>query len=58
MKAFLRFLLGEPLGQPADGRAVGLGLAAALRKHHSADDAERHLRRWAAEHVTRRTRRS
>ncbi|MEU8248294.1 hypothetical protein [Nonomuraea sp. NPDC048916] len=58
MKAFVRFLLGDPLGHPADGRAIGLGLSAALRKHHSADDAEHHLRRWAAEQDVRKAPRS
>ncbi|MFC6410180.1 hypothetical protein [Planobispora longispora] len=28
---------------------IGIGLATALRRYGSADDAERHLRRWAAE---------
>ncbi|GAA3445311.1 hypothetical protein Pve01_58320 [Planomonospora venezuelensis] len=52
MKAFLdrlRFLAGRPAGAPADGRMIGLGLATALRRHNSADGAEHHLRRWAAE---------
>lgn len=48
MRAFLRFLTGEPAGQGADGRSFGLGLGTALRKHYSADDAERYLRQWAA----------
>ncbi|WP_158088719.1 hypothetical protein [Thermoactinospora rubra] len=48
MKAFFRFLCGDPAGSPADGRGVGLGLTAALRKHWSADEADRYLRRWAA----------
>ncbi|MET8865878.1 hypothetical protein ABZW11_23320 [Nonomuraea sp. NPDC004580] len=47
MKAFFRFLLGDPLGQAADGRAVGVGLSAALKKHYSAEDADRHLREWS-----------
>ncbi|MFG1696312.1 hypothetical protein [Nonomuraea sp. NPDC049309] len=47
MKAFFRFLLSDPPGQAADGRAVGIGLSAALRKHYSADDADRHLREWS-----------
>ncbi|GAA3140479.1 hypothetical protein AB0K18_19115 [Nonomuraea sp. NPDC049421] len=47
MKAFFRFLLGDPLGQAADGRAIGVGLSAALKKHYSADDADRHLREWS-----------
>lgn len=55
MKAFIRFLLGDPHGQPADGRALGAGLSSALRKHYSADDAERHLRQWAAEHDVNKT---
>ncbi|MDA0635105.1 hypothetical protein OUY22_16925 [Nonomuraea sp. MCN248] len=46
-KRLARFLRGEPLGQPADGRLIGIGLAAALRKQRSADDAERFLTRWA-----------
>ncbi|MEV0596118.1 hypothetical protein [Nonomuraea cavernae] len=58
MKAFVRFLLGDPLGQPADGRAIGLGLSVALRKHYSADDAESHLRRWAVDQEVRKTPRS
>ncbi|MGN9837893.1 hypothetical protein ACTMTI_07215 [Nonomuraea sp. H19] len=55
MKAFFRFLLGDPLGQSADGRAIGVGLSAALKKHYSADDAERYLRQWASEHDVRKT---
>lgn len=47
-KTLARFLLGDPLGQPADGRAIGVGLAAAMRKQHSADQAERYLTQWAA----------
>ncbi|WP_043627466.1 hypothetical protein [Nonomuraea candida] len=54
MKAFFRFLLGDPLGQAADGRAIGVGLSAALRKHYSADDADRYLRQWRAEHDVRK----
>ncbi|MFB9720117.1 hypothetical protein ACFFRU_15440 [Planobispora longispora] len=52
MKALLdrlRFLTSRPAGAPADGRMIGIGLATALRRYGSADDAERHLRRWAAE---------
>ncbi|MEV4100214.1 hypothetical protein AB0J42_08115 [Nonomuraea sp. NPDC049649] len=49
MKRFARFLLGDPLGQPADGRMIGIGLAAALRKQHSADAAEQYLTRWAGQ---------
>ncbi len=48
MRAFLRFLLTEPVGSPSDGRAIGLGLSTALRRQGSADDAERYLRLWAA----------
>lgn len=48
MKAFIRFLLGDPLGQAADGRAIGLGLSTALKKYYSADDADLFLREWAA----------
>ncbi|WP_171074199.1 hypothetical protein [Nonomuraea basaltis] len=55
MKAFFRFLLGDPLGQAGDGRAIGVGLSAALKKHYSADDADRYLREWAAEHDVRKT---
>ncbi|HEX4817032.1 MAG TPA: hypothetical protein VFV66_30190 [Nonomuraea sp.] len=55
MKAFIRFLLGDPAGHPADGRAIGIGLSAALKKHYSADDADRYLRQWAAEHDVDRT---
>ncbi|MFC4005781.1 hypothetical protein ACFOY2_01005 [Nonomuraea purpurea] len=53
MKALIRFLLGDPAGQAADGRSIGLGLSTALRKHYSADEAERYLRRWAAGHDVR-----
>ncbi|MCP2360674.1 hypothetical protein HD597_007694 [Nonomuraea thailandensis] len=49
MKAFWRFLLGDPLGQAADGRAIGLGLSAALRKHYSADEADHYLRQWSTQ---------
>ncbi|MEV0380233.1 hypothetical protein [Nonomuraea sp. NPDC050643] len=59
MKAFIRFLLGDPMGQAADGRAIGVGLSAALRKHYSADDADRYLRQWSpewsTEHDTRKS---
>ncbi|MBE1591487.1 hypothetical protein ACFPOI_13170 [Nonomuraea angiospora] len=48
VKAFFRFLLGDPPGQAADGRVIGLGLSTALKKHYSADEAERYLREWAA----------
>jgi hypothetical protein len=48
MKALIRFLLGDPMGQPADGAAIGIGLSAALRKHYSAEDAEHYLRQWSA----------
>ncbi|MFC5823714.1 hypothetical protein [Nonomuraea insulae] len=47
MKAFIRFLLGDPMGQPADGRAIGIGLSAALRKHYAADEADHYLHRWS-----------
>ncbi|GAA2205617.1 hypothetical protein GCM10009850_010750 [Nonomuraea monospora] len=49
VKAFWRFLLGDPLGQPADGRAIGIGLSAALKKHYSADEADRYLREWSTQ---------
>ncbi|MEV0162740.1 hypothetical protein ACGFJC_01400 [Nonomuraea fuscirosea] len=49
MKAFIRFLLGDPLGRSADGGTIGAGLSAALRKHYSAQDAEHYLRQWSAE---------
>ncbi|GAA2858159.1 hypothetical protein ABT362_13520 [Nonomuraea rubra] len=49
VKALFRFLLGDPLGQAADGRAIGVGLSAALRKQYSADDADRYLRQWSAQ---------
>ncbi|WP_166427107.1 hypothetical protein [Nonomuraea mesophila] len=55
MKAFIRFLLGDPAGHPADGRMIGLGLSTALRKHYSADDAERYLRQWTTEHDVRKS---
>ncbi|MER5649560.1 hypothetical protein [Streptosporangium sp. NPDC002524] len=51
MRAFLnrfRFLISGPAGYSADGRMMGLGLATAMRKYGSAENAERHLRRWAA----------
>ncbi|MFG6190678.1 hypothetical protein [Nonomuraea sp. JJY05] len=48
MKALIRFLLGDPPGQAADGRMIGLGLSTALNKHYSADEADRYLREWAA----------
>ena len=48
-KTLVRFLLGDPAGHPADGRTMGLGLATALRKQHSAEQAERYLGRWATE---------
>ncbi|NRQ34093.1 hypothetical protein HII36_19870 [Nonomuraea sp. NN258] len=47
MKALIRFLLGDPTGHAADGRALGVGLSSALRKHYSADEADRYLREWA-----------
>ncbi|MBF8191124.1 hypothetical protein ITP53_36535 [Nonomuraea sp. K274] len=50
MKAFIRFLLGDPAGQSADGRMIGLGLSTALKKYYSADEAEHYMNRWAAEH--------
>jgi hypothetical protein len=49
VKALWRFLRGDPLGQAADGRAIGLGLSSALRKHYSADEADRYLRQWSAQ---------
>ncbi|SEF72012.1 hypothetical protein SAMN05444920_101462 [Nonomuraea solani] len=55
MKAFFRFLLGDPMGRPADGGSIGVGLSAALRKHYSADDADRYLRAWSAEHEVRKS---
>ncbi|MEV5324804.1 hypothetical protein ACFMQL_24425 [Nonomuraea fastidiosa] len=55
MKAFFRFLLGDPPGQAADGRAIGIGLSTALRKHYSADDADRHLREWSKDIDIRRS---
>ncbi|GII58251.1 hypothetical protein Pth03_66400 [Planotetraspora thailandica] len=45
----LRKLLDEPVGHPADGRMIGLGLAAAMRKQGSADGVERYLTEWAAD---------
>ncbi|GIH28221.1 hypothetical protein Aph01nite_65310 [Acrocarpospora phusangensis] len=53
MKAFLNRLRGlrdRPRTGTADGRPIGLGLATAMRNYYSAHEAERHLRRWAAEH--------
>ncbi|MFG1702521.1 hypothetical protein ACFLIM_04945 [Nonomuraea sp. M3C6] len=55
MKALIRFLLGDPPGQSADGRVIGLGLSMALKKQYSAEDAERHLRQWATEHDVRKS---
>ncbi|WP_440099670.1 hypothetical protein [Streptosporangium sp. H16] len=55
MRAFLnrfRFLISAPAGHSADGRMMGLGLATAMRKYGSAENAERHLRRWATEQRT------
>ncbi|MGS2641770.1 hypothetical protein [Streptosporangium sp. LJ11] len=55
MRAFLnrfRFLISAPVGHSADGRMMGLGLATAMRKYGSAENAERHLRRWATEQRT------
>lgn len=48
MNALLRFLRADPVGAPADGRALGLGLSAALRKHYSAEEADRYLELWSA----------
>ncbi|WP_203977716.1 hypothetical protein [Planotetraspora silvatica] len=45
-----RALLQEPAGHPADGRMIGVGLAAAMRKHGSADGVERYLADWAGDH--------
>ncbi|TDD02573.1 hypothetical protein E1292_23090 [Nonomuraea deserti] len=55
VKALIRFLLGDPAGHSADGRMIGLGLSTALRKHYSADDAERYLRQWTAEQDVRKS---
>jgi hypothetical protein len=52
MKALLRFLLSDPPGAAGDGRSIGIGLGAALRKHYSADDAERYLLQWSTEENT------
>ncbi|HEY9524902.1 MAG TPA: hypothetical protein VIR33_16820 [Thermopolyspora sp.] len=52
LKAFLRkirFLLYQPGGYLADGRMIGLGMGTAMKSYGSAEDAERHLRRWAAD---------
>jgi xanthine dehydrogenase molybdopterin-binding subunit B len=52
MRAFLkrfRFNADRPSGFNADGRMMGLGLAMAMRKNSSADEAERHLRHWTTE---------
>ncbi|MFI6498313.1 hypothetical protein [Nonomuraea typhae] len=49
MKALLRFLRGDPLGSPGDGRSLGIGLTAALRKQHSAEAADHYLQLWADE---------
>ncbi|WP_329092132.1 MULTISPECIES: hypothetical protein [unclassified Streptosporangium] len=55
MRAFLnrfRFLTSGSAGYSADGRMMGIGLATAMRKYGSAENAERHLRRWATEQRT------
>ncbi|GAA4562441.1 hypothetical protein [Planotetraspora kaengkrachanensis] len=44
-----RALLEEPVGHPADGRMIGAGLAAAMRRQGSADDVERYLEAWAGD---------
>ncbi|WP_157248065.1 hypothetical protein [Nonomuraea typhae] len=49
MKALLSFLRGDPLGGPGDGRALGIGLTAALRKQYSAEAADHYLELWADE---------
>ncbi|MCG5220937.1 hypothetical protein [Streptosporangium sp. KLBMP 9127] len=53
LKNSLRFLIKPPLGQLADGRPLGLGLATAMAKQRElmidSSDADRHLRRWAAD---------
>ncbi|MFD2354482.1 hypothetical protein ACFSTC_42200 [Nonomuraea ferruginea] len=36
-----------PSVSPPTARPIGIGLATALRKQRSADDAERFLTRWA-----------
>ncbi|MFI7613889.1 hypothetical protein ACIBP6_21930 [Nonomuraea terrae] len=55
MKAFWRYLLGDPPGHAADGRSIGLGLSTALKKYYSADDAEDYARQWSAEHEIRKS---
>lgn len=57
VKAFWRFLTSDPPGHSADGRSIGIGLSAALKKYYSADDAERHLDQWSAEHELRKSQR-
>jgi hypothetical protein len=53
-KHSIRSLMRQPLGHPADGRQLGLGLATAMAKQRDlirleVEDAERHLRQWAAD---------
>jgi len=47
--ALVRFLLGDTPGHSADGRRIGIGLATALRKQHSAEQAEHYMTQWVAE---------
>ena len=54
LKHTFRSLMRQPLGYSADGRQLGLGLATAMAKQRDlirleVEDAERHLRQWAAE---------
>ncbi|MFD1937215.1 MULTISPECIES: hypothetical protein [Nonomuraea] len=55
MKAIARFLLSEPLGHSADGRMLGLAVGLAVKRHYSAEEADRYLRAWAAEAESDRT---
>jgi hypothetical protein len=47
--ALVRFLLGDTPGHSADGRRIGIGLATAMRKQHSAEQAEHYMTQWVAE---------
>ncbi|WP_336204637.1 hypothetical protein [Nonomuraea sp. LPB2021202275-12-8] len=57
-KALVRFFLGDPAGQPADGRMIGIGLATAISKQHSAERAEHYMTQWVAEHDVQTSARS
>ena len=52
---FFRYWTRKEAVVKATRDGIGVGLSAALRKHYSADDAERYLRQWAAEHDVKKT---